>query len=82
MTEDARTDFETQKNPVKAIRLKCRDCTNNQVTEIDGCTVKACPLHPFRYGKNPFRTQRELSEERKAEMAEHLKKARQQKGAQ
>ena len=82
MTDDVRNDFDAQKNPVKAIRLKCRDCTNNQVTEIDGCAVKTCPLYPFRYGRNPYRTKRELSEERKVEMGEHLKKARLQKGVQ
>lgn len=81
MTKDVRCEFDTQKNPVKAIRLKCRDCCNDQVSQIDGCTVKACPLHPFRYGKNPYRTKRELSEERKQAMGENLKKARLQKGA-
>lgn len=79
IAEDVRDDFGSTTNPVKAIRLKCRDCTCNQVSEIDGCTVKACPLHPFRFGKNPYRTKRVMSDERKETMGKHLEKARQQR---
>lgn len=63
MSEDVRDGMDSPKNPVKAIRLKCRDCTNNQISEIDNCTVKTCPLHPWRFGKNPYRQKRKMSEE-------------------
>ncbi len=38
---------------IKAIRLKCIDCTNNQLVEIKNCLILTCPLYPFRMGKNP-----------------------------
>lgn len=63
-------------NPVKAIRLKCLDCCAGSSQEVDKCAAKQCPIWPFRYGRNPFRAKRELSDEQKAEMRERLKKAR------
>ncbi len=79
MGEDVRDNLDSPTNPVKVIRVKCLDCCNGSYTEVDNCTVKRCPLHPFRFGKNPYRTKRELSDEQKGEMAERLKNARQQK---
>ncbi len=38
----------------KAIRLKCMDCTGQQIVEVRECTVTNCPLYHFRMGKNPF----------------------------
>lgn len=64
------------KNPVKAIRAYCLSCVCGSSTEVDRCPIEECPLYPFRYGKNPFRTKRELTEEQKTAMAERLKKAR------
>lgn len=81
MAGDARTDFDSPTNPIKAIRLKCRDCANNQYTEIDNCAVKSCPLFPFRFGKNPFRKKRVLSSNLRSEVQSRLEKARQQKAA-
>lgn len=63
-------------NPVKAIRAYCLSCVCGSSTEVDRCPIEECPLYPFRYGKNPFRTKRELTEEQKTAMAERLKKAR------
>lgn len=37
--------------PRKAIRLKCRECTNNQEAEIRRCGIVDCPLWPWRMGK-------------------------------
>lgn len=39
--------------PIKAIRAKCMDCSNNQRKEIRECPIKNCPLYPFRMGKRP-----------------------------
>lgn len=77
--DEASTACHTAKNPVKAIRLKCRDCSNNQLTEIENCAITACSLYPFRFGKNPFRNKRRTSEKQKSELAKRLEKARQQK---
>ena len=34
----------------KAIRAKCMDCTCWQRVEIRQCTIKKCPLYPYRMG--------------------------------
>ena len=60
-------------NPVKAIRAKCLDCCCSQMKEVELCPNTRCPLHPFRFGKNPYRTKRELSEEQRAAMSERMK---------
>jgi hypothetical protein len=39
--------------PMKAIRLKCLDCTCQQRSEITLCSATDCPLHPYRMGKRP-----------------------------
>lgn len=41
--------------PLRAIRAKCLDCTCYQPSEVRKCTMEDCPLHPFRFGKNPNR---------------------------
>lgn len=63
-------------NPVKAIRAYCLSCVGGSSNEVDKCPIPECALYSFRYGKNPFRTKRELTDEQKAAMAERLKKAR------
>lgn len=66
-------------NPVKAIRAKCLDCCCGQPNEVRLCTIERCPLHPFRFGTNPYRAKREYTEEQRAEMAMRLKNARYQR---
>lgn len=39
---------------LKAIRLKCLDCSNGSSNEVKLCPVADCPLHEFRLGKNPY----------------------------
>ena len=39
--------------PVKAIRLKCLDCSCWQQSEVKDCPSKACILWPYRMGKRP-----------------------------
>lgn len=36
---------------LRAIRAKCLDCCGGVAVEADQCTVRSCPLHPFRSGK-------------------------------
>ena len=66
-------------NPVKAIRAKCLNCCCGQPNEVRLCTIERCPLHPFRFGTNPYRAKREYTEEQRAEMALRLKNARYQR---
>jgi hypothetical protein len=39
--------------PLRAIRLKCLDCTCGSDTEIRSCQVTSCALFPYRMGKYP-----------------------------
>lgn len=68
--------MEEIRNPVKAIRAKCLDCCCGSVTEVKLCQDDECPIHAFRFGKNPYRTKRELSEEQRAAAAERFRQAR------
>lgn len=42
-------------SPLKAVRLKCLDCCSGSSNEVRLCPAEKCPLHPFRFGKNPNR---------------------------
>ena len=61
-------------NPVKAIRAKCLDCCCDSVKEVELCHITGCALHPFRFGKNPYRTRREMSEEQRQQARERMAK--------
>lgn len=52
----ARTNI---KNPITAIRAFCIECMGGYVDEIERCTAPRCPLFPYRYGKDPARSERE-----------------------
>jgi hypothetical protein len=69
------------KNPVKAIRAHCIDCSGGSLKEVSVCPMTECPLYPFRLGKNTFRKviKKELTDEQRAELADRLKKARNKK---
>ncbi len=43
----------TNSTPMRAIRLKCLQCTCGQFQEIRECTIKDCALHPYRMGHRP-----------------------------
>lgn len=45
----------TSLTPLKAIRRKCLDCCCDNGQEVRRCAVTQCPLHPFRFGRNPSR---------------------------
>ena len=36
--------------PMKAIRLKCLDCSCGSNEEVKNCFAKKCPLYQFRFG--------------------------------
>ena len=59
-------------SPLKAIRAKCLDCCCEQLNEVKYCPASNCPLHPFRFGKNPFLAKRELTEEQKEVLRQRL----------
>jgi hypothetical protein len=43
----------TNNTPLRAIRLKCLDCTNNQVKEVDLCLCCSCPIWTWRFCQRP-----------------------------
>jgi len=63
-------------NPVKAIRAKCLDCCCGNSNEVKLCPAGDCPIHAFRFGKNPYRAKREMTEEQRAAAAERFRLAR------
>jgi hypothetical protein len=65
---------------LSAIRAKCLDCCCGSIAETRRCTVVRCALWPFRMGTNPFRAEREMSDEQRAAAAERLARARAVKG--
>lgn len=68
-------------NPVKAIRAFCLECSCGSTSEIKECPVVKCPLYPFRFGKNPYRQRREMTEEQKQVLADRLREARKNIGS-
>lgn len=42
-------------SPVKAIKIKCLDCSGGVKKEVRECIIQDCPLYTFRLGKNPNR---------------------------
>lgn len=64
-------------SPLKAIKLHCRSlCCCDDMDAWKNCTITECQLYPFRMGKNPFRKQKEMTEEKRRAIAERLQKAR------
>ncbi|WP_084201460.1 hypothetical protein [Geobacter pickeringii] len=45
--------MQTTLTPIKAIRAKCLDCSNNQYGEVRVCPINKCPLWPYRMGRRP-----------------------------
>ena len=62
----------TKASLLKTIHQKCMDCSAYQPKEIELCPSDDCPLYPFRMGKDPFKTGREISDAQR----ENLAKAR------
>ena len=67
------------KSPIKAIRAHCIECCGGSHHEVKLCQITKCPLHAFRFGKNPH-IKRTMTEEQRKEAAERLAKARAAKG--
>ena len=69
--EDVRDELPKTTSPLRAVRLKCLDCTCNSPKEVEACPIKACPLWAFRFGRNPYR--KPQSAERRAAASERMK---------
>ena len=62
---------------LKIIRLKCLDCCCYSANEVKKCSATDCILYKYRLGRNPV--PRKISAERKKQMIETLKKAREKR---
>ena len=73
----------TQENntALKAIKMKCLDCSYYSQKEVKECTMTDCPLYAWRMGKNPFRTKKELTAEQKEALEERMKALREKRAA-
>jgi len=66
-------------NPAKAIRQYCLQCCKDKASEVALCTADGiqskpqCMLYAFRFGRNPYRQKRELSEEQLTAVRERFK---------
>ena len=69
------TPEEKTVSPLRAIRRKCLDCVGSS-HEVNLCPVTDCSLYPFRFGHDPYRKPRELTEEQRTALADRLAKAR------
>ena len=81
INENNNVESNVNTNVLKAIRLKCLDCCCDSAYEVKLCPCEKCPLHPFRFGKNPYGTKKEYSEEELEKKRESMKKAREAKKA-
>lgn len=58
--------------PLRAIRQQCLDCCGGSAKEVKNCTGKECSLYYYRFGRNPHRKKRALTEEQKIEITKIL----------
>lgn len=58
------------KNPLRAIRRKCLDCSGGSTLEVKECVMNQCALWPFRFGRNPYLAQAQEEPEEALESLE------------
>ena len=62
--------------PLDAIHEKCLDCSVYDEKEVKLCPCTDCTLWPFRFGTNPYKRKKEMTEEQKKAAAERLRNVR------
>jgi hypothetical protein len=72
-TDDLAALGHTPMGPLKALRLRCIDCSGGSAAEVRLCIAVTCPAWPFRMGSNPWRAP---TSEAKRERARTLLKER------
>ena len=65
--------------PLQAIKAKYLECCGGDRSMVKTCNSKICPLLEFRFGHNPYRKKRELTDEQKVQVVERLAKGRERK---
>lgn len=61
---------------LQAVRKNCLECCAGSSEEVKACHLAKCPVYPFRFGKDPGRTKRVLSDEQKKRLSEGLQKSK------
>ena len=65
----------TKSDLLKIIRRKCLDCVCYQPREVELCPTERCALWPYRMGKDPYKTPRQMSDAQRKVLAEARQKA-------
>lgn len=47
-----------KKEVLRAVRLKCLDCSAGQIKEVKLCPIDMCALYPYRMGEDPNKKRR------------------------
>ena len=69
-----------QTNPVKAIREFCLECCCcGSASAVRDCLSTSCALYAFRFGKNPYRAKRKMTEEQREAAKARLAEAKNKK---
>ena len=68
--------YDSPNSPLKAIREKCKDCCCGSTLDVRYCSATGCSLHPFRFGRNPFRKRRALTDDQRHAIATRLANGR------
>ena len=63
----------TKTQLLKTIRMKCLDCTADQKDEVKLCPSEDCPLWPYRFAKDPYKS--EMSDAQRAQRMKSLQTA-------
>jgi hypothetical protein len=64
------------KSPIKIIREHCVECSGGSAAEVKLCPVTKCKLWPYRFGRNPNRAKKTLTEEQRDIIRKRLGTAR------
>ena len=65
-------------SPLRAVRAFCCEiCQCGSTHEVRHCISTGCPLHAFRFGRNPHRKTRPLSAAQRQELTARLRRGRQ-----
>lgn len=59
---------------MQAIKQKCIECSGGSTAEVKLCNIEKCALYPYRLGKDPNISSRQLSEEQRALFKERMHK--------
>lgn len=63
----ARMTNTATRTPLKAIRAKCLECSNEQPSEVKECPIKSCALWEYRFGKWPGTYERQEAKRKQRE---------------